>query len=313
MNQEEEIEKVLEMLINDETALESAKEHFELDYQNSSPFSPSLKVKADSVLNNTEADRGFVGFFNARSRRKRKRKFEKRLKRNPDSLVIISEGDSWFQYPILLKDVIDHLSEYDDYAIRSFGFGADWLSNMVEQAEFINDIRYYDAKIFLISGGGNDLLQNKRLKDMLKSGDHGDEAITYFKTETKKEIILQIQSLYSRLFSRLNRLFPELHILCHGYDYAVPQNQVWLGEPLNELDIPERVHTEIIRLLIDDFYGMLESLSNDFKNIHLVDNRNTVSPTEWHDELHPRNYGFMKVANNFKEQIEKIRKTIKES
>ncbi|MFY0686247.1 MAG: hypothetical protein JXQ90_03730 [Cyclobacteriaceae bacterium] len=315
----EEQEKVLDLLMSDETALETAKEHFEVDEESSDAFGPKLKIKASSVLYEPTGRTKFINFFNERSKRSRARKFNRKLDANPESFVIVSEGDSWFQYPIFLKDIIDHLNEYPDYAIRSFGYGADWLSNMVDQAEFINDIRYYEAKIFMLSGGGNDLLAGGKIKDILHPfSDSISDADGYFKQDKKKEVIDHIHGLYTQMFARLNRLFPDLHILCHGYDYAIPKEHSligdnkhrWLWEPMTELAIPEGFRSEIVVILMDSFYEMLEKLKSEHKNIHIVDNRNEVAPNEWNDELHPKNYGFMKIAQNFHNVIEKIRQDL---
>ena len=301
-------EKLLDLLINDETALETAREHLEIDFSSGDAFSPSIKVKEESILNNSTADERIIGFLNERSRRSRKRKFERKIKSGDYEEVIISEGDSWFQFPVFLKDVIDHLSSYEEYAIRSFGHGADWLSNIVEQAEFINHIRYHKARFFLISGGGNDLLQSERIKEMLVAGDQSiQHPAEYFKNDKREEIMGQLKTLYARLFSRLNRLFPDLNILCHGYDYAIPTDQRWLGGPMEELGIPQGFRSEIVQILMDSFYDMLEDLEVSFNNVHVIDNRNTVGPDEWFDELHPRNFAFLKVAENFRRKIEELR------
>jgi len=44
------------------------------------------------------------------------------------SLRFVAEGDSWFHYPILLRDTLDWLS--DDYAIFDLAAAGDTLENM---------------------------------------------------------------------------------------------------------------------------------------------------------------------------------------
>lgn len=316
----EEIEYLMDLLTNDETALETAKEHLEIDTHKSKAFQPELKFSESSplaILNDSEADRGLMGFFNARSRRARYKRFEKRLKRNPGSEVIISEGDSWFQYPVFLKDVIDHLSEVDDWAIRSFGYGGDWLSNILEEAEYINAIRYYNPKVFLVSGGGNDIV-GERLTTLLKpynKQEPGRKPGDYLGDDFH-QVISDLKFLYHRLFTKLTSEFKALNIICHGYDYAIPGEKSalpmggWLQDPMEKLGIENKeLQCLIIEALIDEFNKMLGSLVADNKydgRVHFLDNRGTVSATEWFDELHPRSFAFMKVAQQFKSKIYEI-------
>ncbi|MPR34375.1 caspase family protein [Salmonirosea aquatica] len=60
-----------------------------------------------------------------------RRKRYRNLKKDPARLRIVAEGDSWFQYPILLQDTLDQL--YKCYAIRSFAEAGDTLKNYVKK------------------------------------------------------------------------------------------------------------------------------------------------------------------------------------
>ena len=55
------------------------------------------------------------------SKRKRQALYRSKVAKHFDAIRIVSEGDSWFQYPWLLDDVIDHLMAEDDIAILSLG------------------------------------------------------------------------------------------------------------------------------------------------------------------------------------------------
>ncbi|MCH1922906.1 hypothetical protein L9G15_26195, partial [Shewanella sp. A3A] len=72
----------------------------------------------------------------------RKVEYEKKIKKGGPNLIrAIAEGDSWFQYPKILWDVIDKLSERPDLAIRCFSAAGDVLSNMVANPQFVEAIR----------------------------------------------------------------------------------------------------------------------------------------------------------------------------
>ncbi|OJJ17807.1 hypothetical protein BKI52_28520 [marine bacterium AO1-C] len=313
------VDNLLKLLVNDDTALETAREHLEIDTEKSKAFQPELKVKKNSPLNDSTATKGAIGFFNARSRRYRHRLFEKRMRRNPDSFVIVSEGDSWFQYPVFVKDVIDHLNEIDEFAIRSFGFGGDWLSNILEESEYINAIRWYNPKVFLISGGGNDIIGDNRLRVLLKRFDstQADRAPANYLNEAFEKGMQDLEFLYDRLFQRLTSEFPKLHIICHGYDYGLPGKEKplvtgdWLENPMQDLGIEDKtLQRLIVKELIDRFNVMLSGLIQAKyanKNIHYLDCRGIVKDHEWYDELHPNSFGFLKVAEKFKQKIFEIR------
>ena len=79
----------------------------------------------DPLVEPVAEDAGFLrrygndlaDLFNSYSRRHRERRYRQRMGAGHDGIRILSEGDSWFQYPFQLRDVIDHLSE--DYAVLS--------------------------------------------------------------------------------------------------------------------------------------------------------------------------------------------------
>ena len=43
-------------------------------------------------------------------------------------ITIVSAGDSWFQHPCWLRDIIDKIK--DDYAVLSLGVAGDTMSEM---------------------------------------------------------------------------------------------------------------------------------------------------------------------------------------
>ena len=73
--------------------------------------------------------RSLFGVVNGLSRSRRKKRFERSVKKHSDRPIIVTEGDSWFQFPFLLKDVIDNLS--DHFSIYSVGSAGARTSEMV--------------------------------------------------------------------------------------------------------------------------------------------------------------------------------------
>lgn len=91
--------------------------------------------------------------------------------------VIVAEGDSWFNYPILLSDVIDWLGMNKNLAVYSLASGGDWLLNMLSARKYVEFLSTINPDVFIISGGGNDLVGRNRLAAMVvPSGDANELA-----------------------------------------------------------------------------------------------------------------------------------------
>lgn len=138
-----------------------------------------------------------------------KRKSTKRLndKTYPKDLILVAEGDSWFDYP-LRRDVLDFLIA-DGYAIKRFSKYGDTLDNMVYGSgydinkktgkithkgpvslhEVHNAVKELKPSFFLLSAGGNDIV--------------GEEIVAYLNHRNSKP-----QNLLNRVIfkERLKRM-----------------------------------------------------------------------------------------------------------
>jgi len=111
----------LKSCLNDpDYPLEQLRDYLIEDPENSEAFNPALRPNPALVDGVTplEADM-FLGIFNSASRKRRQKKCRKKVDGGWTGVKIVSEGDSWFQYPVRLDDVIDQL--FDRYAIYSLG------------------------------------------------------------------------------------------------------------------------------------------------------------------------------------------------
>ncbi|MEL6672577.1 MAG: hypothetical protein AAFR61_10310 [Bacteroidota bacterium] len=169
------------------------------------------------IFNNSEADEGQLGIFNEKDRARRNKHFFKvmnkgfRDQKNTQNVVILAEGDSWFEFPRVslrkirlpwigwdpVRDIVDHLMDLPRlirlirkkikntqdtpanlnqqnraFAVKSLAAGGDWLSNMIHGAEYIEELRAISPDVFLFSGGGNDLLGNNRLAALVRDRVH---------------------------------------------------------------------------------------------------------------------------------------------
>jgi hypothetical protein len=146
----------------------------------------------------------------------------------------VSEGDSWFQYPILLDDVIDVLLE--DYAILSLDAGGDTLQNMLEKREFIPAIKMTNASLMLFSGGGNDLLAGGNLAEHLRDFDPKLSPEQHL-LPSFRHVLGEAIGWYDRLFRMVESEAPDVELIGHGYDRPIPTNGRWLGKPMKDRGI----------------------------------------------------------------------------
>ena len=275
------------------------------------------------VRNESRAARGLLGILNWASRCRRQRAY-RRKSRGFTGIVIVSEGDSWFQYPKFLTDIIDYLRENKEYNIYSLGFGADWLANMLVKKEYEQVLKDEKPQVFLISGGGNDLVDHSRLASLVheQSADR-DKNPEKYRNPAYHCLMKLFQRQYRRLYQRILEAHPGLHIISHGYDHAIPSsrwgtgpiqiltnivvNGKWLKRPLESRGITDpEAQQGVIRVIIDDFNQMLLELADEFPTVHHIDSRGKVGRDEWYNELHPNREGFKKVTKQYEELIDEL-------
>lgn len=267
----------------------------------SDAFAPQVRINPELVDDEgVEADVA-MRFFNAMSKRRRQKRYQRKIDNGWSGLRIVSEGDSWFQYPFLLRDVIDQL--FDDYAIYSLGAAGDLVQDMLDQDEIMQAVRQKQPHVFLISGGGNDLLGDGMLKTAVHPFKAGRAAKDYPNATFGKRL-KDIIGVYRSIFTALLAEFPGLKILCHGYDYAQPDNARWLGKPMASLGIKDKaLQTRIVAEMINRFNAALVTLAAEFPgSVVRVSCLNAVGDN-WHDELHPNNRGYADAADKFRSVI----------
>lgn len=297
-----------------------------------SGFNPTFTPDPDLVAATTD-DRAesAITVGNAWCRWRRRQRFKRRVAKGDTAPVIVSEGDSWFQFPFIIKDVIDHLE--DDYLVWSCGAAGDTAQNMVfENPEYMQALDDQAERVgaFLFSAAGNDVigedkngdpvlpqLLHKRTTSRASASDLVNKAalrrVTNFLGEAYRKVIRTVRS---------DPRFAGLPILIHGYDFAIPfpgrnndprdpywaaDNQ-WLGKPLDDKEIRDpKLRREIVEYLINELYQLLEDVVAEDENVHLVNVRRTLTHIgDWADEIHGTSDGFAKVANKFRNVLKRV-------
>ena len=224
-----------------------------------------LDLSEKGIFRSGAADGGF-GWLNKYSRGKRQDRFWDRIQNDfrkvEGNIVAVAEGDSWFEHPFL-HDIIDHINREKNIAVFSLAYAGDWLDNILFQGEYVDMLSVIKPDVFLVSGGGNDLLGDKKIGIMCRGIDsHQQEKNVqdypkYVYTETiparfadgllelekagrtqeatdiragvkhlTKEyfgFLNIMQWQYDYLFYSLRQKYEQMPIFTQSYDYAIPQ------------------------------------------------------------------------------------------
>lgn len=271
------------------------------------PFEPDIRLVGQDADSQEEGDVA-MALANGWSRSYRLAVFRQRMRAGYSGPVIVSEGDSWFQYPVLLNDVIDGLME--PFAINSLGAAGDTLSNMLAMREYREAIAAQNADVFLLSASGNDVLGGGNLATLLHPFAPGMELDDLLRRDVVEVKLSRIESDYETVIRDALSVRPSLRIFFHGYDRPLPRkNGKWLGGPMAALGIPTAMQTAIAGHLIDLLNARLKRIETRYPGrAYHVDCRGRVgrSVASWYDELHPRNPGFARVAALFEVQIRAV-------
>lgn len=221
-----------------------------------------LDLSPKGIFRSTAAS-GIVGYINQRVRAKRQDRFWDRIqsgfRENESNIVAVAEGDSWFEHP-LLHDIIDHINREKHIAVFSLAYAADWLDNILYQGEYVDMLSVIKPDVFLVSGGGNDLLGDKKIGIMCQGIDpkrvekNIQEHTRYVYTDTIPERYREglednddaeairdgvkyltkeffgflniMQWQYYFLFSSIRSKYQDMPIITQSYDFARPQASI---------------------------------------------------------------------------------------
>jgi len=284
----------LEAMLSDPNVPEAAiRPYLTLDPIESQAFRPSVVVNPARVQFDGSEAALAIASLNRVSRWRRQARYRQKIG-GWTGLKVVAEGDSWFQYPFLLDDIIDQL--FDHWAIYCVSGAGDLLSDMAKQDELTAAIVAEKPDVLLLSGGGNDLLGDGRLARYLAQYADGMAPVD-FVTADFDSMLMRTIGIYRELIAKALDAGAR-RVVCHSYDYAIPNAGPWLGRPMLKLGIGDRTtQRAILRILIDRFHGALTTMAAGFGGaVAVADCRGVVGDTEWYDELHPTNHGFAMTA-----------------
>lgn len=280
-------------------------------------------IQLKAVLRDLRADeyhheKGLAGdivlnIANRIARSRRNRRFNKAVEQNPNLFRIVSEGDSWFQHP-LVTDTIDHLTAY--YPVYCLAAAGDTLRNITLASgtppveEYVAAVTAQKPALLLLSGGGNDIL-GEQFRRYIKEGvSEAVDPASYLEELLTKDLD-SLQAMYRSIFQKMKSAHPNLKILVHGYDYITPlsvTDKGWLGRYMIEKGIKSAIiRKAILKHILVEFNTRLKEVVEDFPDtVSYIATLGTVADDEWYDEIHPNGVGFGKVAEKFKLRIDEL-------
>lgn len=238
------------------------------------------------------------------ARLRREARFKARVDAGYEGPLLAAEGDSWFQYPFRLMDVIDWM--FAAYPVYCRSEAGDTLENMLRRGEFLTALDHTGGQILLLSGGGNDLVAGGNLAAHLRPFDPGLAPAQYL-LPSFGAVLDQAIANIEKIARAAGRAFPHCRVVCHGYDYTLPADGPWLGRPMAAQGIAEPgLQKAIAREMVDRLNTRLLALARQTPRIAFVDCRGAVGDGAWYDELHPTDEGYRRVAERLRDRVARI-------
>lgn len=236
---------------------------------------------------------------------------------------LISEGDSWFDYPPH-PNVIDFLDGEGFWAIKRFEKSGDTLGNVASDASLARiatTAQKEKPEAILLSAGGNDLFTDIPEKPTLRwiwraltPFDPAKTAAQHVNRLAWDEKKSELRGYLVLVISALSGYAP---ILVHGYDYLTASGEKakydgfrlagpWILPSMRDRGIDDaNLQVAILRVLIDEVNEILRALETTYPDsVIYVDLRGSLRPgRDWMNEIHPTEDGFHKVEERFRDAL----------
>ena len=238
---------------------------------------------------------------------------KERKARGKPPVTIIAEGDSWFRYPAGLGVVsqLENLLRVEILNLASHGDETGDMLSIKQKKRLIRELKSGPARrmkydYLLFSGGGNDLVGIDRFHKWLHPYRKGMTAKQVINHKALDMAFSLIELNYNELIGIRDTHSPKTQLVFHSYDRSIPNGKgvcglgPWLKPGLVERKVPTEVlRREVVEVFLGEFAKLLNKIAAKNKNITVVDTQGTLIDSEWHNELHPRNVGFRKIAKLF--------------
>ncbi len=243
----------------------------------------------------------------------------------PGPLVMLSHGDSWFDYPLNgnglslsdtdviaqlqstgdINPVIQNVSHYGDATTEEMSLPKQerLIQSLEDQANWLTAGKP-DAILF--SGGGNDIAGDQFCIFL----DYANVGGSGLNTTRFQDALDMVEASYLDLFAFRDRYAPNVPVFGHCYDFPIPNGThpacagPWLQPSLNYAGWNAAQGTAILHQALVAFQTMLKRLqSNPSNQFVMVDTQGVLTASDWANELHPYSAGFRKIAAKFVDSL----------
>ncbi|MCY4070736.1 MAG: SGNH/GDSL hydrolase family protein [Chloroflexi bacterium] len=270
---------------------------------------PRLVFKADALLDDAgqdyNVDHAIYSFF--------QRPREERRNKDTGKVSVVAEGDSWFNlpqfiflgplqpFPPAIAERIERNSRFDMRNIAHWGHTIDEIR---KKKKYLTVLKMDEPKYFMLCGGGNDLqigLANGKFMQKYNS----NRPHSKYLTENGLAGIDQISKAYGEILHEVTTQFPDISVLCHGYDYPRPhvgQGQ-YFGRHLRALGIPDRKMDGILKPIVNLLNKTIKAETAKFNKVQFINLRNSTKKYTWVDDMHPGWDAFRILAEKFENEM----------
>jgi hypothetical protein len=175
-------------------------------------------------------------------------------------------------------------------------------------------VGYPSIRLVCISAGGNDFAGIGDLDDKILAPDCSSATTLAecYRAAQPQSVFAGVEQAYRDILTVVAGIRPDLPVLVHNYDYAIPNGKTlaglrsWLKLPMDNDRVPTAgaplagLRREIVHDLIDQFTLSLDRLESTVTpaQVQFVWSAGTLSDTDWANELHPKPAGFVKLVND---------------
>lgn len=253
-------------------------------------------------------------------------------------IVAVAEGDSWFDYPLVL-DFLDHVQAggwINVWRESHFGHTLAQMHSSLQLDRTLEQVTRLKPDVFLLSCGGNDIMgasgllrqvivpsaQRRRPSDPYLDAARLEEVL-------RRSLLRQLGDFVKKVFAAADRAgLTDMPILIHGYDYAFPDGRSLVPPPLDALlpgpwlspalhaggylkSVRPRVAeveiaVAVVRELMDAWNLALDELEREWGGRVVHVNLLGSLPDRlkhWANETHPNEVGFRIVAQKLRNDV----------
>lgn len=254
-----------------------------------------------------------------------KSRYKQELKKNPGSVGLIMEGDSWFALTNLLRTniylALDAMNG-PHASLWSLAHSGDTAHEIAfgEQRNVLTK-HFKDKTLqidgFLFSAGGNDLVGSNLLA-LLNEFEPGMTWKDCIDAEYLKRKFQDLRDSYERIVGLRNQYRPATTIFTHSYDLAevsgkgvcvlwLPLAGGWLKNQFEQKGILDtKLQAAIITNILRDFASLMQEFADREEKFIHVNSQGTLLKDDWGDELHPTMLGFKKISAKFQNELRKV-------